>query len=93
MRREARVAPRATYPTVCPAVWSAPQPLGSDGRYRCKPVVVLAKQIAETFSIARSAGGDVLHGKANDWLLQYAPGDYGVVENSRFLKVYRLIGL
>ena len=66
---------------------------GSDGRYRCKPVAVLAKQIAEAFSIARTAGGDVLHGNADDWLLQYAQGDYGVVENSRFLKVYRLIGL
>jgi hypothetical protein len=41
------------------------------------------------FTIARSAGGDLLRGLANDWLLQYAPGDYGVVENARFARVYR----
>lgn len=34
--------------------------------------------------------GDVLNGVAHDWVLQYAPGDYGVVENARFLRVYRL---
>jgi hypothetical protein len=43
----------------------------------------------QPFSIARCAGGDLLTGEANDWLLQYAPGDYGVVENARFQRVYR----
>lgn len=62
---------------------------GANGRYRNKPASVLAKQIPEDFSIARSQGGDLLRGVANDWLLQYAPGDYGVVENARFQKVYR----
>src|SRR5258706_11073199 len=62
---------------------------GQDGRYRARPVPVLAKQMREDFSIRRSAGGDLLTGVANDWLLQYAPGDYGVVENARFQSVYR----
>ncbi len=62
---------------------------GSDGRYRACPVPVWAKQMATPFTIARSAGGDVLEGNARDWVMQYAPGDYGVVENSRFQQVYR----
>lgn len=63
-------------------------PAGSDGEYRAMRVTVMAKQMDRAFSIARSAGGDVLQGKAKDWLLQYAPGDFGIVENERFQRVY-----
>ena len=63
---------------------------GDDGRYRSKPIPVLAKQMQAAFTIARCKGGDVLHGLAHDWLLQYAPGDYGIVGNDRFQQVYRL---
>src|SRR6478735_6970199 len=38
--------------------------------------------------IARSAHGDTLTGDAGDWVMQYAPGDYGVVKAARFAKVY-----
>jgi hypothetical protein len=62
---------------------------GEDGRYQAKPVPVLARQMNEAFSLERSAGGDLLRGVAQDWLLQYAPGDYGIVENARFQAVYR----
>ena len=62
---------------------------GENGDYRARPLPVLAKQIAQPFSVSRSAGGDVLMGVANDWVLQYAPGDYGLVENARFKQVYR----
>ncbi len=62
---------------------------GFDGAFRAKPVPVLAKQMPSAFAVARSAGGDLLQGHANDWLLQYAPGDFGVVENARFVNVYR----
>ena len=58
-------------------------------KFRAKPLPVLAVQILEAFTISRSAGGDVLQGAPLDWLLQYAPGDYGVIENARFMKVYR----
>ncbi len=67
-----------------------PAQMGEAGRYRCKPILVLAKQITEPFSIARSKGGDLLRGAAHDWLLQYAPGDFGIVENARFQQVYHL---
>jgi hypothetical protein len=63
---------------------------GEAGAYRNRPAVVLAKQMNEAFSLARSAsGGDVLRGVAGDWVMQYAPGDYGVVQAARFAKVYR----
>lgn len=67
----------------------APLGAGEDGRYRARPLPVLAKQMAEAFTLARSSGGDVLQGSAQDWVLQYGPGDFGVVENARFRKVYR----
>lgn len=62
---------------------------GEPGAYRNHPSVVLAKQMSAPFSMARSEAGDVLHGQAGDWILQYAPGDYGVVQAQRFAKVYR----
>lgn len=65
-----------------------PLPHGSDGRYQARPLPVLARQISEPFTVARSAGGDLLRGLARDWLLQYAPGDYELIENARFQQVY-----
>jgi hypothetical protein len=67
----------------------APLQAGRDGRYRANPVPVLARQMPEAFTLERSAGGDVLHGLAQDWLLQYAPGDFGIIANARFQRVYR----
>jgi len=64
---------------------------GADGAYRNKPLPVLARQMHEPFCIARSAGGDLLRGAAGDWLLQYAPGDFGLCENARFRLVYHQV--
>jgi len=65
------------------------------GTYRAKPGTVWARQMESPFTIARCAGGDVLAGLAGDWVLhwvlQYAPGDYGVVGNARFQRVYRRV--
>lgn len=66
-----------------------PVTLGEDGHYRARPLQVLAQQMPEPFTISRSKGGDILCGKAGDWLLQYAPGDFGIAENDRFAQVYR----
>ena len=66
-----------------------PHSHGERGRYRARPVPVFAKQMHAPFTLARQIGGDVLNGLALDWMLQYGPGDYGVVENARFLRVYR----
>lgn len=67
----------------------APLKHGVDGAYRNLPIPVLARQMGVPFCVARSAGGDLLHGKAGDWLVQYAPGDYGIVDAKRFDAVYR----
>ena len=64
---------------------------GNDGAYTAKPVPVLAKQINEPFTAARSAGRDVLRGEAGDWLMQYGPGDFGVCGQSRFARVYQRV--
>ena len=64
---------------------------GNAGKYRNRPVSVLAKQMHERFSVERMAGGDCLQGEAGDWLIEYAPGDHGIVERTRFERVYRLI--
>ena len=61
----------------------------ADGTYRSRPIAVLAKQIFSPFTAARSSGGDVLEGRAGDWLLQYGAGDFGVARNERFVRIYR----
>jgi hypothetical protein len=71
-----------------------PQPPTLPGRagiYRNRPLAVLAKQMSVAFSVSRSAGGDVLRGNAGDWLVQYAPGDHGIVAKERFERVYRVL--
>lgn len=64
---------------------------GVAGHYRNRPSAVLAKCIEHSFTVARTAGGDCLYGVPGDWLIQYAPGDYGIVASARFKRVYRLI--
>ncbi|MEM5317870.1 PGDYG domain-containing protein [Paraburkholderia sp. JHI869] len=64
---------------------------GDSGAYRNRQVVVLARRMDEPFTLVRSAGGDRLSGVAGDWVMQYAPGDYGVVQAARFAKVYKLV--
>jgi hypothetical protein len=68
-----------------------PTSRGEAGDYRNRPVTVLAKRMNEPFTVVRTAGGDSLRGDAGDWLIQYAPGDHGIVERIRFERVYRLI--
>lgn len=68
-----------------------PTQAGACGSYRNRPVTVLARQMHEAFRVAREAGGDVLNGAAGDWLLQYGPGDHGIVDRARFERVYRII--
>ncbi|MGD9842994.1 MAG: PGDYG domain-containing protein [Steroidobacteraceae bacterium] len=61
----------------------------TSGKYRNQPIPVLAKQMPTDFSIPRTANGDIIFGHAGDWLLQYSPGDHGIVANSKFQQVYR----
>jgi hypothetical protein len=66
---------------------------GTNGQYQNKPSPVLAIQQTQAFAVEREAGGDVIQGQAGDWLMQYAPGDHGIVENAKFQKVYELMAL
>jgi uncharacterized protein (DUF2237 family) len=68
----------------------APTRPGEAGRYRNRPAKLLAKRMAVAFSVERSAGGDLLIGNAGDWLVQYAPGDHGIIAAARFDSVYRV---
>jgi uncharacterized protein (DUF2237 family) len=70
----------------------APTSPGEPGRYRNRPIPVLAKRMTAAFTVERSAGGDLLRGDAGDWLVQYAPGDHGIVAAARFDSVYRVQG-
>jgi PGDYG protein len=67
----------------------APTRAGANGRYSSIPLPVLAVRISEDFAVERSAGGDLIHGQAGDWLMQYAPGDHGIVAAAKFAMVYR----
>ncbi len=69
----------------------APLKHGEDGAYRNRPASVLARQMRAPFTVARCDSGDVLHGAAGDWLVEYAPGDCGIVDDARFCLVYRAI--
>jgi hypothetical protein len=64
---------------------------GQAGFYRNIPVSIRGKPVDEPFRVARSAGGDVLDGAAGDWLVEYAPGDHGIVAQARFSSVYRIV--
>ena len=70
----------------------APTSPGEPGRYRNHPIPVLAKRMTAAFTVERSVGGDLLRGNGGDWLVQYAPGDHGIVAAARFDSVYRVQG-
>ena len=69
----------------------APLHAGADGRYRKRPVVVLAKQMSAPFTIALPDGRGTLRGRRGDWLVQYAPGDCAVVAQGIFAATYDLL--
>jgi hypothetical protein len=69
----------------------APLRAGADGRYRKRPVVVLAKQMSAPFAITLSDGRGTLRGGRGDWIVQYAPGDSAVVAQSIFAQTYELL--
>ena len=69
----------------------APTQNGRPGSYRNLPIPVRARRMDAPFCVRRSVGGDVLCGEAGDWLVQYAPGDHGIVAQDRFARVYRVL--
>lgn len=63
---------------------------GADGVYRKRPAPVWALCLQAPTDVALAHGHGVLHGDAGDWLVQYGPGDFGVVGAAIFAATYRL---
>lgn len=56
-----------------------------------KSKVVYAKQMREPFYVKVSWNDSALVGKADDYLLEYGVGDYGVVDKEIFQKTYTIL--
>ena len=56
-----------------------------------KPLPIPGKQMQEDFFVTPTWSPNKLHGKPGDWLVQYEPGNYGVVEASIFDETYDLL--
>ena len=59
-----------------------------DGLAAKKNIPVHAQQMSKPFNVKVSWSDDLLKGKAGDFLVQYGPGDYGVVEKEIFKQTY-----
>jgi PGDYG protein len=64
---------------------------GKAGRYVKRPLLVWAKQLYEPLDVPLDAGRGTLHGEPGDWMVQYAPGDHGVVAAAIFAESYELL--
>lgn len=69
----------------------APTRPGKPGQYRKRPGEVWAKRMTEPFSVALDGGRGTLKGAVGDWLVQYAPSDFSVVDASVFAQTYELL--
>lgn len=68
-----------------------PTAAGAAGTYVKRRLVVWAWPIAQPVDIALSGGRGTLHGAVGDVLVQYGPGDVGVVAAAIFQKTYRAV--
>ncbi len=50
---------------------------------------VLALRMSAAFGIRTSGASDPLSGKAGDWLVQYSPGEHGIVDAEIFARTYK----
>jgi len=60
-----------------------------DGTAAKKNIPVFAKQMMVPFKVKVSWSNDLLQGAPGDYLVQYGPGDYGVVGREIFAKTYK----
>ncbi len=59
------------------------------GKAAKKNIPVFAKEMQEPFQVKVSWSADLLQGEAGDFLVQYGPGDYGVVGAEIFKETYK----
>jgi hypothetical protein len=61
---------------------------GEDGPYRKTPSVTFALRLAQQRDVPVNWQNDPLRGRVGDWLLHYADGSYGVVQDAIFRESY-----
>lgn len=61
---------------------------GGNGAYVKKPITVLARKLERPMAVAVGWQDDPIVGHAGDWVVQYGPGEYGIVSASIFDKTY-----
>lgn len=64
---------------------------GLPGLYRKKPLVVHACKMQEAFTVTVGRDRSPIKGKSGDWLVQYAPGEYGIVAARIFDRTYEVL--
>ena len=62
------------------------------GLYAKKSMEVYAREMDKPFTVNVSWSDKPLVGKPGDWLVQYKPGDFGVVDKEIFDETYNIIG-
>jgi hypothetical protein len=65
-----------------------PTRAGEDGSYRKAPAMAYALRLDRPCEVPVGWHNDPLRGRPGDWLLQYADGSYGVVQDSIFRESY-----
>ena len=63
---------------------------GNTGTAAKKKIIVSAKEMNETFEVKVSWSASTLKGNPGDYLVQYGPGDYGVVGREIFQETYSM---
>ena len=64
---------------------------GDTGTAAKKKIIVFAKEMNEHFEVKVSWSASTLKGKSGDYLVQYGPGDYGVVDKEIFNETYSVL--
>lgn len=64
---------------------------GADGYYAKRYQEVLALRLQQTESVKVGWQDSPLQGRPGDWLLQYGPGDFGIVAADIFETTYTLL--
>lgn len=65
---------------------------GDNGAYRKLPAVAHALRLTAPADVSVSWQNDPLHGQAGDWLIRYADGSHGIVQDSIFRDTYAPAG-
>ncbi|HXW24244.1 MAG TPA: PGDYG domain-containing protein [Xanthobacteraceae bacterium] len=65
-----------------------PTRAGENGRYRKAPAVAHAIRLDRPREVPVGWQNDPLHGQPGDWLLRYADGSHGVVQDAIFRETY-----